>query len=130
MVGAMALNGFRTFMTIDSGTSNDVFLAFVEKQLLPSLSPGDVIVMDNLNAHKNASVVEAVNAAGMHILYTPPYSPEFNPIEKAWAKIKDILRRLDTTSRETFDKVVAIALISVSESDRKGWFEYAGYAIN
>ena len=130
MVGAMALDGFRGFMTIDSGTSIDVFLAFVEQILVPQLSPGDVVVMDNLNAHKNTSVVRAIEAAGAQVLYTPPYSPEFNPIEKAWGKIKDILRRLDTKTRESFDIAVAIAMNSVSECDRQGWMEYAGYSIN
>ena len=130
MVGAMALDGFRGFMTIDSGTSIDVFLAFVEEILVPQLSPGDVVVMDNLNVHKNTRVVRAIEAAGALVLYTPPYSPEFNPIEKAWGKIKDILRRSDTETREAFDDTVAIAMNSVSECDRRGWMEYAGYSIN
>ncbi len=130
MVGAMALNGFRGFMTIDSGTSTEVFLAFVEQQLVPKLRPDDVVVMDNLNAHKNARVIEAIEAAGVRVLFTPPYSPEFNPIEKAWGKMKDALRRLNTLTREAFDDAVAVAIDSVSEHDRRGWFTHAGYAIN
>lgn len=130
MIGAMALDGFRGFITIDSGTSIDVFLAFVEQELIPNLSPGDVVIMDNLNAHKNTNVIAAIEAAGARVLNTPPYSPEFNPIEKAWGKIKDILRRLDTTNREAFDNAVAQAMNLVTQSDRRGWLEHAGYAIN
>lgn len=130
MVGAMALDGFRGFMTIDAGTSADVFLAFVENQLIPNLAPDDIVVMDNLNAHKSPSVIEAIEKTGAQVLFTPPYSPEFNPIEKAWGKIKDILRRLDTESRELFDDAVAIALDEVSLLDRKGWINHAGYSIN
>ncbi len=130
MVGAMALNGFRGFMTIDSGTSTDVFLAFVEQELVPRLSPGDIVVMDNLNAHKNASVVETIEAAGATVRFTPPYSPEFNPIEKAWGKMKDGLRRLNTLSRDAFDDAVAITMDTISENDRIGWFKHAGYAVN
>lgn len=72
MIGAMALDGFRGFMTIDSGTSNDVFRAFVEHQLLPNLRPGDVVVMDNLSAHKNAHVRQQIEQAGCKLLFTPP----------------------------------------------------------
>ncbi len=125
----MALNGFRGFMTIDSGTSTDVFLAFVEQELVPKLCPDDIVVMDNLNAHKNAKVVETIEAAGVQVLFTPPYSPEFNPIEKAWGKMKDGLRRLDTLSREAFDNAVSSTMGTISQNDRKGWFQHAGYAI-
>ena len=88
MVGAIALDGFRGFMTSDSGTSNDVFLAFVRQQLAPRLKPGDVVVLDNLSAHKNKAVMEAIEAVGARVAYTPPYSPEFNPIEKTCASLQ------------------------------------------
>lgn len=130
MVGAMALDGFRGFMTIDSGTSADVFLAFVEQQLVPRLCSDDIVVMDNLNAHKTPKVIEAIEAAGACVLFTPPYSPEFNPIEKAWGKLKDGLRRLNTLTRDAFDDAVAATMDSISVHDRTGWFEHAGYAIN
>ena len=129
MVGAMALDGFRGFMTIDSGTSTDAFLAFVEQQLVPRLCPDDIVVMDNLNAHKNAKVIEAIESAGASVIFTPPYSPEFNPIEKAWGKVKDGLRRLNTLTRDAFDDAVAVTMDSISANDRRGWFEHAGYAI-
>ena len=92
MIGALALSGFRGLMTIDAGTSTDVFLAFVEQVLAPNLRPGDVVVMDNLAAHKAAIVRAAIEAVGATALFLPPYSPEFNPIERAWAKLKDFVR--------------------------------------
>ena len=130
MVGAIGLDGFRGFMTIDSGTSVDVFTAFVEQQLVPNLRSGDTVVMDNLNAHNNSHVRRAIESAGAKVLFIPPYSPEFNPIEKTWGKLKDGLRRLDTLTREAFDKAVATVMNSISEDDLLGWFAHAGYAIN
>lgn len=130
MVGAIALDGFRGFMTINSGTSVEVFTAFVEQQLVPNLRPGDIVIMDNLNTHKNATVIATIEHAGANVLFTPPYSPEFNPIEKTWGKMKNGLRRLDTLTRDAFDIAVATMMESVSETDLMGWFKHAGYAIS
>jgi transposase len=129
MVGALALDGFRGFMTVDAGTGNDVFEAFVEYQLVPQLKRGDIVVMDNLSAHKSRAVIAAIEAAGASVLFTPPYSPEFNAIEKAWAKIKDFIRRLDTMTRDAFDHAVSAAMNAITEDDRRGWIAHAGYAI-
>lgn len=129
MIGAVALDGFRGFMTIDSGTSNDVFLAFIEQQVIPNTRPGDIVVMDNLNAHKNTHVLHALKKASIDVLFTPPYSPEFNPIEKAWGKIKDILRRLNTITPEKFNYAVAKAMNSITQHDILGWVKHAGYQI-
>ena len=122
MIGAMALDGFRGLMTIDAGTSNDVFQAFVEHELVPNLCPGDLVVMDNLSAHRNATVKRWIEEAGASILFTPPYSPEFNPIEEAWAKLKDIVRRAATHTRDAFDRAVAHAIDQVRQGDILGWF--------
>lgn len=129
MLGALALDGFRGFMTIDAGTSTDVFRAFVTHELVPNLCPDDIVVMDNLSAHKNAHVRELIEAAGCELLFTPPYSPEFNPIEEAWAKLKDIIRRAETRSRDAFDSAVAHAINQVQRTDISGWFGYAGYKL-
>jgi transposase len=90
MIGAIALDGFRGFMTIESGTSANVFEAFTEQQLVANLRHGDVVVMDNLSAHKGSKVITAIEQAGATVLFTPPYSPEFNPIEKVWGKLKEL----------------------------------------
>jgi transposase len=127
MLGAVALDGFRGFMTINAGTSADVFLAYVEQVLAPNLRIGDLVVMDNLAAHKNPAVIAAIRAVGAELLYLPPYSPDLNPIEKAWAKLKDIVRRLPTLTREAFDLAIAVAIEAVTASDLRGWIEHAGY---
>jgi transposase len=129
MIGAIALDGWRGFITIDAATDGDVFLAFVQQELAPNLRPGDVVVMDNLNAHKGAAVIAAIRAVGADVLFLPPYSPEYNPIEKAWAKLKELLRRATTLSRDAFDAAVAVAMNAIDHSDVHGWTSHAGYAL-
>jgi transposase len=129
MIGALALDGFRGFMTVDASTAADVFRAFVEQQLLPNLRDGDIVVMDNLSAHRDADAIAAIQACGADVLFLPPYSPEFNPIEKAWAKIKDALRRLSTRTRDAFDAAVATAMAAISLHDVRAWTAYAGYSV-
>lgn len=129
MLGAIALDGWRGFATIDAATDGDVFLAFVEQQLVPRLRRGDIVVMDNLNAHKGTKVLAAIRAVGADVLFLPPYSPEYNPIESAWAKLKDILRRAHTLTRDAFDAAVAFAMSAIDRNDFCGWATNAGYSI-
>lgn len=129
MLGAIALDGFRGFMTIDAGTSTDVFQAFVTHELVPTLRPNDIVVLDNLSAHKGAEVRRLIEAAGCELIFTPPYSPEFNPIEEAWAKLKDMIRRAQTLTREAFDRAVAHAINHVRQADLIGWVSDAGYRL-
>lgn len=129
MIGAIALDGWRGFITIDAATDGDVFLAFVQQQLVPKLRPGDIVVMDNLNAHKSVAVVAAIRAANADVLFLPPYSPEYNPIEKAWSKLKDIVRRQATLTRDAFDDAVALAMSCISRGDIRAWTDYAGYSL-
>ena len=127
MIGAIALDGFRGFMTVNAGTSIEVFLAFVEQQLVPNLKQGDIVVMDNLSAHKNTAVVSKIEAAGAEVLFTPPYSPEFNPIEKLWGKLKDIIRRAETLCRDSFDRAVADAMQKITTENIDAWVRHSGY---
>ena len=127
MLGAIALDGVRGMMSIDAATSTDVFAAFIDQVVGPALKPGDIVVMDNLSAHKAQPVRELIAAAGAHVLFLPPYSPEFNPIEKTWAKIKDFLRRCATLTRQAFDQAFAMAIDSITPSDLAGWIDHAGY---
>jgi transposase len=129
MIGALALDGFRGFMTVDASTAADVFRAFVEQQLVAHLRAGDIVVMDNLSAHRDADAIAAIQACGADVLFLPPYSPEFNPIEKAWAKIKDALRRLVTRTRDAFDAAVATAMTAISPNDVRAWTAHAGYSL-
>jgi transposase len=130
MIGAIAHDGFRGFMTVNAGTSVEVFEAFVTHQLIPNLQPGDIVVMDNLSAHKNAGVRKQLEGAGCRVVFTPPYSPEYNPIEKTWAKLKDIVRRVETRTRDAFDAALAHAMDQVSEDDIHGWFHHSGYRLS
>lgn len=129
MIGALALDGWRGFVTIDAATDGDVFLAYVQQELVPQLRPGDVVVMDNLNSHKGAAVLAAIGRAGADVLFLPPYSPDLNPIEKAWAKLKDILRRLPTLTRDAFDGAVALAMDCISTADIRAWTLFSGYSV-
>jgi transposase len=130
MIGALALDGFRGFMTVDASTAADVFRAFVEQQLVAHLRAGDIVVMDNLSAHRDADAIAVIQACGADVLFLPPYSPEFNPIEKAWAKIKDALRRLTTRPRDAFDAAVATAMAAISANDVRAWTAHAGYSLS
>ncbi len=92
ILGAMGLGGMVASMTVEAATDTDVFLAYLDEVLCPQLRPGDVVVMDNLSSHKVAGVRERLQERGADVLYLPPYSPDLNPIEKAWAKLKQLLR--------------------------------------
>lgn len=129
MIGAIALGGFRGLMTINAGTSSEVFLAYVKKVLLPNLKSGDIVVMDNLSAHKNKTVRQCFEDKGVHVLYIPPYSPQYNPIEKVWSKLKTFIRRCKTLTREQFDNAVASAMDTITKQDILGWFKHCGYSI-
>ena len=129
MIGAIALNGWRGFMTVQAATDREVFKAYVEQLLVPNLRRRDLVVMDNLAAHKDAEAIAAIRRAGADVLFLPPYSPDLNPIEKAWAKLKEILRRTATMTREAFDAAVASAMDEISTDDIRAWTEYAGYAV-
>ncbi|MCP4447349.1 MAG: hypothetical protein GY811_18675 [Myxococcales bacterium] len=109
-------------MLTASGTSRDIPACEAESVI--------VRVTPNLNVHKNATCVDAIRDAGADVLYLPLYSPEFNPIEKAWANMKDDMRKLDTMTREAFDMAVAAAMDTISVDDCKAWVTHAGYTIN
>jgi transposase len=94
---------------------------------LPTLKAGDIVVMDNLSAHKNQKVRDLIESAGAELWFLPPYSPDLNPIEKMWSKIKAILRALKARTEEALINAIATALEAVTTSDAKGWFESCGY---
>lgn len=130
MIGGLSLDGFRAFTSIDAATSAEVFAAFVEVELAPNLKPGDIVVLDNLSAHKNAAALAAIRKVGAEVLFLPPYSPEFNPIERAWSKLKEYIRRLQTLTRDAFEKAVAAAMDAISLEDIMAWTNHAGYAVS
>jgi len=125
ILGAMSLSGMIATMTMEEPTDIDIFLAYVEHLLYPVLKPGDVVVMDNLSAHKAPAVSEWIEKAGAEVLYLPPYSPDLNPIEKAWAKLKQLLRAVKARSKETLDQAITELLPSITPDNAKAWFRLA-----
>ena len=98
--------------------------------LCPTLRTGDLVVADNLSAHKAAGVQEAIAAKGARLLYLPPYSPDLNPIEQCWSKIKTFLRAAKARTREALDAAVRRALATVTEADARAWFAHSGYVLH
>ena len=128
MIGAMDTEGIRAMMTIGGGTSGDVFMAYVKEVLAPTLNKGDIVVMDNLSAHKVPGIREQIEAAGATVVYLPPYSPDYNPIEPCWSKLKSILKSIGARTREELEDAVKAAMHMISPSDATGWFKHCGYA--
>jgi transposase len=95
---------------------------------LPTLKPGDIVVLDNLSAHKNQETRDLIESVGAELWFLPPYSPDLNPIEKMWSKIKSILRTLKARTEESLINAIAKAFEAVTTSDAKGWFKSCGYA--
>jgi len=128
-LGAMSLRGIEAAMTIESPTDGEVFLAYVEQVLGPKLKPGDVVIMDNLSAHKVRGVRQRIEACGAEVLYLPPYSPDLNPIEKAWFKLKQFLRAAKARTAEALDQAVTEALKTITADNAAAWFRHCGYAL-
>ena len=124
MLGAITLEGMTAMMTVEGGTTSEVFETFVEELLVPTLEHGDYVILDNLGAHKSARALDAIRAAGAIPVFLPPYSPELNPIELAWAKLKNILREAKARTREALDEAIARALDLISVEDALGWFRH------
>lgn len=127
MLGVLSLLGMEGLMTVEGGTTKTVFGQFVGTCVLPLVKPGDVVVMDNLAAHKAKEVNKAIEKAGARVLFLPPYSPELNPIEEAWSKMKSILRALGTRTKEELTKAIQYAADCINQGDALGWFRHCGY---
>ena len=130
MLGALTVSGIVAPMTINGAVDGTVFKAYVEQVLTPTLLAGDVVVMDNLPAHKVTGIRELIEARGARLIYLPPYSPDLNPIEKCWSKIKTYLRAAKARTRAELEKALAEALLLVSSKDAIGWFRSCGYTIH
>jgi transposase len=126
MLGAITLKGMTAMMTVEGGTTSEVFETFVEELLVPTLERGDYVILDNLGAHKSSRALDAIRAAGAKPVFLPPYSPELNPIELAWAKLKRVLREAKARTREALDKAISLALDLISVEDALGWFRPCG----
>ena len=130
MLASLGLSGLQALMTVEGATDGDVFKVYVEEVLCPTLSRGDLVVMDNLGAHKVRGIREAIEGRGAKVLYLPPYSPDLSPLEECWSKIKSVLRKAAARTREALEAVLKQAIRMVSEADAVAWFAHCGYSLN
>jgi transposase len=128
VIGALALDGVVGCMSVAAATSTAVFLAFTEQVLVPALRdrPDAIVVLDNLAAHKAEAVRDALSRAGLRHRYLPPYSPDLNPIERAWSKLKARLRAEGARSRGALEAALGPALAAITDRDARGWFRLCG----
>ena len=124
ILGAMSTRGMIAAMTIEEPTDADIFLAYLDHCLCPQLRPGDVVVMDNLSSHKVHDVRDKITAAGAQLLYLPPYSPDLNPIEKAWSKLKALLQSVKARSKEALDQAISELLPQITPDNAVAWFRH------
>ena len=129
-VGGLTLSGVIAPMLLDGPMDGECFRAWVEQMLAPVLKPGDIVVMDNLSAHKVAGVRQAINNTGARLLYLPPYSPDLNPIENAFAKLKAIVRAAAARTFDALEVAAAQAITKVQPAECKNFFAHAGYGFN
>jgi transposase len=129
MISSVRSDGSTACMTVEGATTGEVFRAYVEHILVPTLRPGDVVVLDNLSSHKDKPALALIAQAGAEVRFLPPYSPDFNPIEKMWSKVKALLRTAKARSDEALLEAIASALARVTAQDALGWFASCGYSI-
>jgi transposase len=127
LLTSLHAEGLGPSMAVEGATTACVFEAYVEYFLTPALRPGQVVVMDNLGAHRPKRVRELIEERGCELIYLPPYSPDFNPIEEAFSKLKHILRKIGARGKETLIEAMGRALGAVSTEDVRGFFAHCGY---
>jgi transposase len=127
MLSSMSMEGMGPSVAVEGATTRAIFKAYAEQALGPSLSPGRVVVMDNLSAHKGGRIRELVEERGCELFYLPPYCPELNPIEEAFSKVKGLMRRAEGHTRGALVEAMGRALSAVSARDTRVFFEHCGY---
>jgi transposase len=127
LLSSITHRGLGPCLAVEGSTTREVFETYLEQALGPTLRPGQIVVMDNLSSHKGGRVKEIIEGRGCELLYLPPYSPDFNPIEQALSKVKGILRRAEPRTRESLIGAMGLALSSVTAQDIKGFFGHCGY---
>jgi len=126
-VAAIRLDGLTAPFTIDCPMDGEIFSAYVRRVLIPTLRKGDVVVMDNLSAHKRPQIKRLIESAGATVLYLPPYSPDFNPIEMIWSKVKRLLRTFAARTIDALHEAFGRAFAAVTPGDILGCFQHCGY---
>ena len=128
MIGSIRVDGTTACMAIEGATDTEVFRAYVQQVLCPTLRPGDVVVMDNLSPHKSDRTLSLIEQKGAHVRFLPAYSPDLNPIEQMWSKVKASLRSAEARTHEKLIKAIGAALDRVTRQDALNWFAHCGYS--
>ena len=128
MLSSIRLDGTTACMAIEGATDTEVFRAYVRAVLVPTLRPGDIVVMDNLSPHKSDPTLALITNAGAQAIFLPAYSPDFNPIEKMWSKVKNLLRGAEARTPDALITAIGHALAKVTPQDALGWFTSCGYS--
>jgi transposase len=129
LIAALGISGMRCSTVVDGAVNGDVFEAFVEQVLIPDLRPGDVVIMDNLSSHKRRRIRELIEDAGAHLVFLPAYSPDLNPIELIFAKIKQLLRSMACRTRDALWNAIQPVLDQVTPSDAMNCYKHCGYTL-
>jgi transposase len=127
MISSIRLDGRTAALAIEGATDTEVFQVYVREVLGPTLRPGDIVVMDNLSPHKHEATLALIEQAGATVAFLPAYSPDLNPIEPMWSKVKQFLRRAEARTWEALVAAIATALASVTSQDAANWFAHCGY---
>ncbi len=127
MISSIRLDGTTACMTLDGATTSEAYREYVRQMLVPNLRTGDIVIFDNLRAHHDPKALDLIHAAGAMTLPLPAYSPDLNPIEKMWSKVKAYLRKAKARTAEALEKAIAAALKSIVHEDAAGWFTSCGY---
>ena len=129
ILAALSLRGVQAAMTLEGPADMLVFEAFVEQVLVPTLRPGQIVVLDNLSIHKSEKAQRLIESCGCQLLFLPPYSPDLTPIEQMWSKLKARLRRVGARVREVLEEAIAQSLDLITAQDAHGWFRHCGYQL-
>ncbi len=128
MISSIRVDGATACMTIEGATDTEVFRAYVQQVLSPTLRAGDVVIMDNLSPHKSDGTLGLIQKRGAQVRFLPAYSPDLNPIEMMWSKVKTSLRGAEGRTEPALRRAVAAALASVTAQDARNWFAHCGYS--
>ena len=128
-MGVLGIEGLKTALCFEGTLNGEVFLFFLHHVLLPLLQPGDIVLLDNAKAHHVEQVRELIEQAGAQVVYLPPYSPDLNPIELAWSKVKHFLRKAQARTEEALYQAIAQALQTISPPDARAFFHHVGFCV-
>lgn len=129
LIAALSTQGMGAAMTLEGAADADAFVAYLTAVLVPTLMPGQIVVMDNLSVHKDKRVAPLIAGAGCRLVYLPAYSPDLTPIEQAFSKIKTFLRRVEARTRDGLEAAITAALGTITATDAAGWFTACGYPL-